>query len=51
MSTKTVEQKILIKPNYRVLLVNEPEEYRAILGELPDGATIIRESVSSVDLI
>jgi hypothetical protein len=34
-----------------VLLVNEPEGYSAILGELPDGATIIRESVSSVDLI
>jgi hypothetical protein len=51
ISTKTVAQKLLIKPNYRVLLVNEPEGDSAILGELPDGATIIRESVSSVDLI
>ena len=51
MSTKTVAQKLLIKPNYRVLLVNEPEGYRAILGKLPDGTIIVRESVSSVDLI
>ncbi len=51
MSTKTVVQKLLIKPNYRVLLVNKPEGYRAILGKLPDGTTIVRESVSSVDLI
>ena len=51
MSTKSVAQKLLIKPNYRVLLVNEPAGYRATLGKLPDGITIFRESVSSVDLI
>jgi hypothetical protein len=35
MSDKTVAQKLLIKENYKVLFINEPEIYKAILGELP----------------
>lgn len=32
---KTVAQKLFIKENCKILIVNEPEGYRQVLGELP----------------
>jgi predicted CoA-binding protein len=51
MSHKPIFQKLLIKDNYRVLLVNEPEGYRSILGKLPKNVTIFSQGAKSVDLI
>lgn len=51
MSDKTVAQKLLIKENYKVLFINEPDNYRAILGELPKNVTILTEPSKSVDFI
>ena len=51
MSDKTVAQKLLIKENYNVLFINEPENYKAILGELPKNVTILTEPAESVDFI
>ncbi len=51
VSDKSVAQKLLIKENYRVLLVNESKDYRAILGELPPNVTILTEPAGSVDLV
>jgi len=50
MSGKSVAQKLLIKENYKVLLVNEPENYRSILGKLPDNVHILTEGSESFDL-
>ncbi len=51
MSDKTVARKLLIKENYKVLFINEPENYKAILGELPKNVTILTVPCESVDFI
>ncbi len=48
---KTVAQKLLIKENYKVLLINEPKNYKAILGELPINVTILTKPNTSADFI
>lgn len=35
-------KKLGIKPGYKIMLLNEPENYFDLLGELPDEITIIR---------
>jgi hypothetical protein len=50
MPDKSVAQKLLFKENYTVLLLNEPENYRATLGELPAKVTIQTEAKGLVDL-
>ncbi len=51
MSQKPVPEKLLIRDNYRVLLVNEPEGYRSILGRLPQKVTVMTQGAKDVDLI
>jgi hypothetical protein len=41
MSTKTVAQKLLIKPGHRILPLNAPAGYPDLLGQLPQGAAIV----------
>jgi hypothetical protein len=43
MSDKTVAQKLLIKDNYKVLLVSGPEGYGSRLGALPPNTTLLTE--------
>lgn len=40
MSTKTIAEKLNIKSGQRILLLNEPSDYRPRLGSLPSGVTI-----------
>ena len=51
MSQRTVAQKLLIRENYRVLLVNKPEGYVQVLGKLPLGVVIVEKPVKGVDLV
>ncbi len=51
MSEKTLAQKLLIKTNYRVLLVNEPEAYRPMLGSLLANVTIFTGPNGPCDLV
>ena len=51
MADKSVAQKLLFKENYTVILINEPENYRATLGEFPQGVTILNETNKPADLI
>lgn len=51
MSSKSVAQKLHIKENYRVLLLNEPLNYWSILGELPSNVSVFTELIEPVDLI
>jgi hypothetical protein len=51
MSNKTVGQKLFIRENYTVLLVNAPKGYKDSLGTLPAGARVVTKSTKPVDLI
>ena len=52
MSQKPVAQRLVIKENYKVLLVNEPKGYRSMLGRLPANVAVLTEPTSKpVDLI
>ena len=51
MSDKTVAQKLLVKPGQKVWFVNQPKGYKALLGEIPKGVTVLKEAAEPVDLI
>ncbi len=54
MSDKTVARKLLIKPGYRVLFVNAPEDFESTLGELPPDVTVLprkEEPAGPLDLV
>lgn len=51
MSTKTVAQKLFIKDGYDVWFINEPTDYRSILGSLPSNVRELREPSDPVDFI
>jgi predicted CoA-binding protein len=48
---KPIAQKLFIKEHHRVLLINEPENYRALLGVLPADVSLLTEVTAPVDLI
>ena len=37
-STQPLAKKLLIKPGNTIAPINAPKNYKALLGELPDGA-------------
>jgi hypothetical protein len=51
MSSKTVAQKLFIRENFTVLLLDAPKGYKQTLGELPAGARIVAKATKPVDLI
>jgi predicted CoA-binding protein len=51
MSSKPIAQKLQIKENYSVLVVNEPEGYRSLLGKLPKGVAVLTEPSKPVDVV
>ena len=51
MSDKSIAEKLLIKENYTVTLINEPDNYRADLGKLPENVTVLNEAFEPVDLL
>jgi hypothetical protein len=51
VSQKTIAQKLLIKENMKILLLNEPEGYKSQLGKLPKGASFASEQSEPLDLI
>ena len=51
MSSKPIPKKLLIKENYIVLLLNEPDGYRDLLIDLPDGVEIVSSSPQPVDFV
>ena len=40
-STQPLAKKLLIKPGNTIAPINAPKNYKALLGELPDGAEIV----------
>jgi hypothetical protein len=51
MSDKPIAQKLLIKENYTILLINEPESYRSLLCPLPPNTTVTVKPQADIDLI
>jgi hypothetical protein len=51
MSEKTVAQKLLIKPGYKVLFWQAPEDYATWLGEIPADVKILKDFAETPDLI
>lgn len=51
MSQKPIAEKLLIKEDYRILLINEPNGYGSVLGKLPDRVEVLSEPTELVDLV
>ena len=51
MATKSVYQKLHIKPGHRVLPMSLPADVKAKLDELPKGAKWVRTAVPPVDCV
>ena len=51
MSDTSVAQKLLMKPGQKVLLVNPPKGYKALLGEIPKDVKFLKEAGEAADLI
>ena len=51
-STQTLSKKLLIKPGNTIAPINAPKNYKALLGELPDGAeVVVRAPTSGASLV
>jgi hypothetical protein len=51
MWEKSVAQKLMIKPEYKVLFVNAPDGYETVLGKLPEGVEVLQDTAPGIDLI
>jgi hypothetical protein len=51
MPESSLTKKLVLKPGYRVLLLNAPAGYPALLGELPPGATLEENPAGQYDLV
>lgn len=44
-------KKLGIKENFRVRFINEPDHYVDLLGEIPNGVTILKRKSKDIDFI
>ncbi|HSW58482.1 MAG TPA: hypothetical protein VLH15_08780 [Dehalococcoidales bacterium] len=51
MWEKSVAQKLMIKPGYKVLFVNSPDGYEKILGKLPENVDVLQNAERGIDFI
>ncbi|TFH01429.1 MAG: DUF3052 family protein [Calditrichales bacterium] len=51
MAQKSLAEKLYIRPNYRVILLNENKGYRSLLGDLPENVIIDSQLSGVADLI
>lgn len=51
ISTKSVAERLHIKPNKKVAIVNAPADYDKTLGKIPQGAIIRHDSNAPADVI
>jgi len=51
MSQKSVARRLFIREDFTILLVNEPEGYRTLLGQLPPNVTVLTKPTEPFDLI
>jgi hypothetical protein len=51
ISTKSVAERLKIKPNAKVAIVNAPEDYATTLGKVPNGAIVRQDANAPSDVI
>lgn len=51
MPDKTVAEKLLMKPGYRLAIVNPPSGYLDTMGKLPENATKVEITTGNLDFI
>ncbi|MBN9392515.1 MAG: hypothetical protein J0I20_31060 [Chloroflexi bacterium] len=51
MPESSLVKKLVLKPGYRVLLLNAPAGYQALLGELPPGVILEETPFGHYDLV
>ncbi len=51
MSEKSIVQKLTIKPGRKVLFVNPPKGYEALLGNLPENVTVLKKPIEPINVI
>jgi len=51
LSEKSVAQKLLIKENYQLLVINSPKNYKTIMGGFPPNVTFLTKSNKPVDFV
>jgi predicted CoA-binding protein len=51
ISGKSVAQRLFIKADKRFLLVNPPEGYEKVLGELPAATKLLNDKTDTADII
>jgi hypothetical protein len=51
MAERSVAQKLLLKPGQRIAVVGTPGDYAALVGGLPDGATLTAEPTRDADVL
>jgi hypothetical protein len=50
-STKSVIQKLGVKPGFRIFVDGAPADYRGIVGEWPDGAKLVSQPKAPLDMV
>ncbi|HEV2582323.1 MAG TPA: hypothetical protein VGT44_15820 [Ktedonobacteraceae bacterium] len=51
MPGTSLAKKLVIKPHYRIVLLNAPRGYRELVGELPDGVTVATDGDGLFDMV
>jgi len=51
MAQNSLPKKLLIKPGYSIAVLNAPEGYAAVLGDLPDGVTLAQQLAGQYDVV
>ncbi len=51
MPDKTVAEKLMIREGRKVLLVNPPRGYKNLLGQVPQGAKMLKAPTEPADVI
>jgi len=50
-SARPLSQKLGIKPGFCILVTGAAVDYAALVGELPDGARVVKRSRAPVDMV
>jgi hypothetical protein len=50
-SGKPLSQKLGLKPGFCIFVDGAPSDYRGIVGELPDGAKIVKQPKAPLDMV
>jgi hypothetical protein len=50
-STKPLVKKLMIRENYKILIVNEPTGYKDSLIDLPEGSSILKKPTEKIEFI